>query len=314
MTSKFNVAIILATYNGSKYLKEQIDSIFGQKDCDIHLFVFDDCSDDDSLEIVKRYSSQRVTLFSNSINSGSAAINFLNSLLYLKKSIDCSLYDFFALADQDDIWDKNKIYNACKILSGGFNLYYSNLTIFDNNLASRRILKKSNYPLKKFDYLFQGGSAGCTYVFDENLLDRINANFIKIRNDIWRYFSHDWFIYFVCRNENLKVFQDKRSFIYYRIHGENLHGGLNKSNLKSYFLRFNLVRSEWYVSHSNGFISLVDKDSEAFYIYELFVKNYFSRVFILLKYNFKLFRSNTTFFKVLLATILSLKLKKKQIF
>ena len=174
--------VILASFNGVKYIEEQISSILTQEDVNITLFVYDDGSNDGTIELlVSKFSlNNRIKIVQNSIPTGSAANNFFQAI----KTIDDSIidaHDYIAFADQDDIWLPNKLKAASQLLqSENSDLYMSNLILWEENNNKKSIINKS-YSQKKYDYLFEGGSAGCTYVFTtffgkelKNKLDSIN--------------------------------------------------------------------------------------------------------------------------------------------
>ena len=94
----------MATYNGEKYLKEQIDSILAQTYMDWHLFIHDDGSTDSTYMILQEFSEKHpnhITLLDYPSQSGACA-NFMNLL----ERIDAHFYMF---SDQDDVWIKEKI-------------------------------------------------------------------------------------------------------------------------------------------------------------------------------------------------------------
>ena len=96
------VSIAMATYNGEKYLKEQLDSIYAQTYKDIEVIVCDDCSSDKTVEILDEYKEKYgLKYYINEKNLGFKK-NF-------EKAISLCSGDFIALADQDDIWIENKI-------------------------------------------------------------------------------------------------------------------------------------------------------------------------------------------------------------
>lgn len=95
------ISVCIATYNGSKYIKEQIDSILPQLDeCD-EIIVSDDSSTDNTLSILKSYHDRRIIIFTNQ-KFNSPIYNFENALKHAKG-------DIIFLSDQDDIWEFNKV-------------------------------------------------------------------------------------------------------------------------------------------------------------------------------------------------------------
>lgn len=99
------IHILLSTYNGERYLKEQLDSIIAQTYTDWRLFVRDDGSTDDTLRIVEQYAEKddRIRI----IDNGNANIGAMRSFEYLLKQCDGA--DYYAFADQDDVWMPEKL-------------------------------------------------------------------------------------------------------------------------------------------------------------------------------------------------------------
>lgn len=97
------ISIAMATYNGAKYLKEQIDSILGQTIQDFEIVVCDDCSSDDTWSLLQAYAEQdaRIRVYRNEENLGYKK-NFAKAMNLCKG-------DYVALSDQDDIWKPNHL-------------------------------------------------------------------------------------------------------------------------------------------------------------------------------------------------------------
>ena len=97
MRRKPKVAVLLASYNGEKWIEEQIDSIFNQKKVDVSLFIRDDGSKDNTINIInKKKKKFKIRLFKNlRKNSRSSSINFLNIVL----KVNTKNYDFFSFSD-----------------------------------------------------------------------------------------------------------------------------------------------------------------------------------------------------------------------
>lgn len=101
-----SVAVLMSTYNGEKYLIEQIDSILNQSYENIHLFIRDDGSTDDTRSILNQFmDNPKVTVIMGTKNLG-----YKNSFLSLLKTIVNTYdeYQYFSFSDQDDIWMKEK--------------------------------------------------------------------------------------------------------------------------------------------------------------------------------------------------------------
>ena len=117
-----SVAVIMSTYNGEKYLGEQIDSILNQKDLEVTLFVRDDGSSDGTKNILEKYARDNGKIHINfGVNAG-VGNSFMNALYSVPDT-----FDYYAFADQDDIWLENKLFQAVKALQeSGKMLYASN--------------------------------------------------------------------------------------------------------------------------------------------------------------------------------------------
>ena len=136
------VAVLMSTYNGEKYLKQQIDSILNQRgDFQLDLLIRDDGSNDNTISILEEYTQTNKIHYYIGNNLG-PAYSFLDLL------INSHNYDFYAFADQDDYWMPNKISVAISNLSNikGPALYFANAELVDSNLNSvgRNVYKKTS--------------------------------------------------------------------------------------------------------------------------------------------------------------------------
>lgn len=110
------IGIAMTTYNGEKYLKEQIDSILNQTVSDFELIVCDDVSSDSTMDILNDYAEKddRVHVFRNEENLG-----FLKNF---EKAIRICLdrgAEYVALSDQDDVWTENHLEVLLNTISSG---------------------------------------------------------------------------------------------------------------------------------------------------------------------------------------------------
>ena len=218
------ICVIMSTYNGEKYLKEQIDSILNQKDVALTLYISDDCSTDKTVEIIKEYQEKynNIILHINEKNKN-FTYNFLDSLFEFK---DNEEYDYYAFSDQDDVWlDEKLITGIRKIESTGKNtLYCSNLKIVDENLIdTNKKMISQNYKVKHYDVLSKNIVTGCTIIFDKEFKNTVTEFY---PNNIY---LHDYWLalianyiknsHFICDTESL--------LINYRQHASNLIGSNN---------------------------------------------------------------------------------------
>jgi glycosyltransferase involved in cell wall biosynthesis len=214
------IAILMATYNGEKYIKEQLDSIEQQDYKNWILWISDDGSNDKTLTIIKEYEKKwdigKLNIITDK-HKGSA-LNFLT----LTSRIDI-IADYFAWADQDDIWLPDKLSRAIKKLSNidpQKPILYCSRTILCDSLGIVNGLspKLNIKPFKFSNSLIQCISGGNTMVFNNTA--RLLIINIKEKNIV----SHDWWAYQIITANDGEIIYDKEPKIKYRQHKNNLVG------------------------------------------------------------------------------------------
>lgn len=230
MGNKPKVAVIMSTYNGEKYLNEQIDSILSQEKVDVYLHVFDDCSKDSTVEIVNEYTKKHknVILHINEKNKN-YTYNFIDGLFTFK---DNQEFDYYAFSDQDDVWMPNKLIAAIEKIKevGKCTLYCSNLSVVDADLHDLgRNVRDKNFKYHHYEQMLYCTTTGCTAVFDKAFKDLVTSRYPE--NLVY----HDYWVGLVanyCKKAN--YYLDASSYILYRQHGKNASGGaLGKHSLKN---------------------------------------------------------------------------------
>lgn len=220
--------VLMCTYNGEKYLQEQINSIFAQKDVDVELLIADDKSTDNTVDIIKKAieSGQNIKLIENPDNKGYAK-NFLDLIVSVKDTD----YDYYALSDQDDYWLENKLisainkiedYESTHEMKNG-TLYFSNSIITDENLNPIKNNNKAlkNKKISKYNFLICNYAQGCTMVLTRELM-RYFCSQYNCATTIPGY--HDWFIALLA-SVGADFVCDANSYMLYRQHGKNVIGG-----------------------------------------------------------------------------------------
>lgn len=297
------VKVLLATYNGENYIEEQINSILVQVNVSVDIMVADDGSKDNTLGIIKD-KFPHISVNKNVPSTGSAANNFFKMLVETDFYED---FEYIAFSDQDDVWLEEKLYRAIeKLEQNKQDLYCSNLTKWDMQSGKLSLLKKS-FSQKKFDYIFEGGSAGCTYVLTKSFANKLRDFIQRLDVSDWQEFSHDWTVYFFARSRGYGVFIDENSYIHYRLHSNNVHGHLNKLTLKSILDKFSKVIKGYHKEHIKNYIKYLDKSSEEYHICEKFLGDYIERNMMILKYNTQLMRSNKKFLVFLLLNLIKVR-------
>lgn len=213
------ILVLIAAYNGEKFIGKQIESILSQTVKPLKVIINVDHSDDHTMDIIKGYQKKFnfIEIYGSSVSYGSAAKNFLTML----SAMDFSKYDYVALSDQDDIWINNKLRQAVETLNQGFDGYSSNVEAFWPDGKKKIILKSQNQ--KKYDHYFESAGPGCTFVLSRNLVTSFqkfikNSEFLKINN------YHDWLIYAFARSHNFSWIIDDYIGLSYRQHEGNVFG------------------------------------------------------------------------------------------
>lgn len=212
------VLILMSTFNGEKYLPEQLDSIISQNDVNIKLLIRDDGSTDSTMSILKDYKAKYPDKID--IESGSN-IGWKKSFFHLVKlaAKDYSSFMYFAFSDQDDIWKPNKLKRALECLKtdvGQPSLYCSNMTYYKDGRAIGDIRKREIIPTPK-NCLIRNYATGCTIVFNQSLLNKVANGLpsIPVAHDQWFYM-----VATLCGH----VAVDFQSHILYRQHNANQIG------------------------------------------------------------------------------------------
>lgn len=206
------VAILMSTYNGEKYIKEQLDSLLNQSYKNIEIYIRDDGSKDKTINIVKEYENK----YNNVIFNQGENVGYINSFFNLLKL--CNDADYYAYCDQDDIWMEEKIERAVQKLDENSCdkpiLYFSNLDFYDgemNYLASAPKEKKYNFRNSLVECITQG----MTMVINKKARDTIIDNIPSVC------LGHDWWTYMICSGFG-KIIYDSKSLVKYRRHNKSV--------------------------------------------------------------------------------------------
>ncbi|RTK94151.1 MAG: glycosyltransferase family 2 protein [Rickettsiales bacterium] len=232
--SNYSVTIFLCTCNGGLYLAEQLESFSKQSYKNWNLIINDDDSSDQTKDIIYRYQqeSKNIIEFKSYPRRGFVK-NFLSSVC--ETELDS---DFFAFADQDDIWLENKLDRAVTQLQTMSNdrpsLYCSRTELINEEGEHIEYSPLFTKPPSFANALVQSIAGGNTMVFNKaayELIKKAGSNIEVI--------SHDWWIYQLVTSSGGDVFYDQHPEILYRQHTKNLIGSNN--NLIARFSRIKLL-------------------------------------------------------------------------
>jgi len=219
-SSDETLTILLCTYNGVDHLSEQLNSFDVQTYKHWRALASDDLSQDDTISVLMTFQQMWPT-GKLTICTGPGlghAKNFLN--LVCDPTIDD---DYFAYADQDDIWDSDKLERALDWLRSINTdipaLYCSRTELVDSSNSSMGLSSLCPKPPSFQNALVQCIAGGNTMVFNRaarSLLVRSGRD-IAISN-------HDWWTYMLVSGCGGKVFYDRTPTVKYRQHSKNTHG------------------------------------------------------------------------------------------
>lgn len=229
------IAVLLATYNGEKFIKEQLQSIQNQSYSDWQVFIRDDGSTDETVAIVKAMSRQdeRIHILTSVEGGGSAKKNFAAIHSYVKENYH---FSYFMFCDQDDVWLPDKMQRSIeKIRQAEQNsgrqtpiLVHTDLKVVDEKLNT---LGESFMKYRALDpgvrdvnhLLAQNNVTGCTMLWNRALNDKINLNIEGIA-------MHDWWVSVSAALLGKIVYVDTPTILY-RQHGDNTIGATKVNSI-----------------------------------------------------------------------------------
>ena len=252
-------SVAIATYNGEKYIAQQLDSILSQSHSVDEIVVCDDCSTDNTISIVNDYKNKyekiKWTVKINEKNMG-YSLNF-------KQSISNCSGDLIFLCDQDDIWHPDKVKQLVKVFKENKNAT-SVVTDFKTIGSNGEFLKNKDekeniwldpevafsdimlYNIKLREILGHNWAPGCTQVIKKSIVEE----YINLKTKM----VHDWCLNIISAF-NGGCYYLKEPLTFYRIHNNNTIGmssGLNvKKNKKIINRIFDFLKAVKNVFFSN---------------------------------------------------------------
>ena len=236
MHSTDKIAILMATYNGEKYICQQIDSILSQTCKDWELYIHDDGSTDNTIAAVESYVEKypdKIHLIDGK-STGGAKYNFF----YMFGQVEAPYY---MTCDQDDVWLEKKIeltYDKMLTIEDKADiscLVYTELRVVDSELntiadtmSGYQSLDCHKRTINQF--ILQNSVTGCTMMVNRALRDKM----LRI-TDIDNTIMHDWWAALVAAQFGKTAFIDEPTILY-RQHGDNSLGALGINKL-SYIVR-----------------------------------------------------------------------------
>ena len=272
---KEKIDVLLATYNGETYLKEQIESILNQTYHNISLIISDDCSQDRTREILEQYAKkdERIKLYFQEKNLG-----YIKNFEFLLKQVQSK---YFMLSDQDDVWKNNKIEKSMETMNNqGADFVFGDLEVVDKDLKTiypsfgdfmllnRKIKKEIG--TYKLNYLYNCVT-GCTVLCKSKWIPEI----LPIPANS-KYVPHDYWIGLMVSLKGKMAYMSE-PYIQYRQHGNNQigtekisHGFQTLDQVRELFINVKLGVFGTYVENNQKFPKILQElNTKAFEYFKM---------------------------------------------
>ena len=238
MERNYIISVAMATYNGEKYIKEQLDSILKQLNDNDEVIISDDGSTDNTLEIINSYNDSRIKVFDGPHKG--VKQNFANAINYCTGK-------YIFLSDQDDVWMDNKVEMVLEKMEKGYNCVLHDAIVMDGNLSN--ILYDSFFQFRNTSLgiirnMIKNSYIGCCMCFDEKIKEKLSIIPDGIN-------MHDQWIGILSERVG-KVFLLKEKLIKYRRHDLNLSNMTSDSFSKMIIKRIKFFYN--YITNGFGFI------------------------------------------------------------
>ncbi|MBM4175170.1 MAG: glycosyltransferase [Ignavibacteria bacterium] len=240
------ISVVMATYNGEKYIEKQLDSLISQSRLPDEIVIHDDHSIDKTYDIISEFITKKARNYPISIilKKNSENLGFARNF---KNAIDSSSGDLILLSDQDDIFTTEKIKSIedfmnhdeqIKVLISAFKMIDDK----DKLISGIRPFKISK-PVTTKELLKGNSYPGCTIAFRSEL-----KQYLNYFND--KMFAHDWFLLLLASvlNKN-SIYYSNNPLVFYRMHSENTLG-LNYN----YQIRYTLIERMEGLRRTNCFL------------------------------------------------------------
>lgn len=235
------VLVLLASYEGHDWIEAQIGTILSQCNVSISLLVSDDHSRDGTGALIRSLAATdpRVDVLESTSASGSAGANFRRLL----RGADATDFDFVALADQDDIWLDDKLFQAIQQLDRmSASGYSSSVTAFWRDGRERTLHQSPRW--RTADFLFEGAGQGCTFVLTAEFFRTVQFFCLRHAAQADALHYHDWLIYLLARADGRRWIFDSESRIRYRQHESNEIGA--RGGIGAALHRLRKIRDGWF--------------------------------------------------------------------
>jgi glycosyltransferase involved in cell wall biosynthesis len=272
-----SVAILMATYNGEKYLSEQIDSIIAQTNKDWTLYIQDDGSKDSTIDIIQKYAKdERIVWIDCGLTKQGPCINFMNMLNMVESK-------YYMFCDQDDVWFPNKVdisltkikelelnhpdipilvHTDCKRVNEQLQVIIDS-QVNRNHDSFEKLNRRMNVLSQKGQLLLGPMNIGCLMCFNHKAKE-VSFPFCNAK-------MHDFVVPLAVAKHNGIICLINQTAMFYRIHSSNVCGITKESSILSKFYH---LKNTW------------QGNMKMFYLYKIYGG---SGVFTFIKLRFERF-------------------------
>ena len=227
------ISVCMATYNGARFIKEQIDSILCQLGSEDELIISDDGSTDGTLDIIASYEDERIKLLHHQKNPAFAKIKYSRNFYYATENFENALReakgDYIFLSDQDDVWLPNKVEKMIAALKTADCAMCKNSVIDSDGKLTELYSDKPHFTKSIIQNLKLTPFLGCCMVFRKAALKYI-LPFPK------KCIGHDLWIGCLCACKNQLAYIDE-PLHKYRVHGSNVSPSVTKQSKNPVWFR-----------------------------------------------------------------------------
>lgn len=277
------ISVAMTTYNGERYIKEQLESIINQTRKVDEIIIFDDCSKDKTVQIIREAIKETEIKIFLTVNEKN--VGYIENF---RRAIEKSTGDYIFLCDQDDVWMNDKVEKMLDIMEKyDIRVLFTQYDMIDSkgkkiNAKEYRFNGEKKYggkEIKKISLerlVFGNIVPGCTYCFTSDIKDY----YMRI---IERPIIHDYSIALIGACIGKSYYYNEKT-IYYRIHNSNTIGIQKKSNKQK--IKINKKRKKPYIlEFLENYKDIIDKSeflkiSMILYLRLPLIKEYMKNIYI----------------------------------
>lgn len=227
------ISVCIPTYNGEKYIKEQLESILGQLSVEDEVIISDDCSSDQTLKIIESFHDNRIKVFIHCKERNfyiGTYYRIYNVFLNMKNALSKASGDFIFLSDQDDIWLPNKVKNVMAVFREGYDCVMHDCSVVNEHYE---VLLSSIFRYTKPNYSWIGF---VLFNFYQGSLMAFTAPMKKMLFPMPQLpIGHEHWIASIIWTHGRNVKYLREPLMLYRRHGNNVSSCAEKSSTSFFF-------------------------------------------------------------------------------